>query len=180
MPSQVVAVHASARHSFSKQALSEIELIAGQGVQGDSHSGVTVQHLSRIAKDPTQPNLRQVHLLQEDLLATLKAQGYDVQPGQIGENITTRGLDILGLSAGTQLKFGEEVILQVTGLRNPCTQIESFRTGLLAAVLGRAEDGTLIRKAGVMCVVEQGGKVRAGDSIVVVAQPLAHIPLQPV
>ena len=180
MPSHVAAVHSSTRHVFSKQASAEIELVAGHGVQGDAHFGVTVQHLSRVAKDPTQPNLRQVHLLHEELLSELHTQGYDVAPGQMGENITTRGLMILGLSSGTKLRVGAQAILQVTGLRNPCAQIERFRPGLLAAVLDRAEDGTLVRKAGVMCVVEQGGKVRAGDSIVVIAQSGSHVPLQPV
>lgn len=180
MQSGVVAVHLSRRHAFSKQALSEIELVAGHGVKGDAHFGATVQHLSRVAKDPTQANLRQVHLLHHELLIQLGAKGYNVQPGQMGENITTRGLDILGLSTGTKLKFGEQVILRVTGLRNPCAQIERFRTGLLAAVLGHTEDGTLVRLAGVMCVVEQGGKIRPGDSIVVAAHCENHMPLQPV
>ena len=180
MPSHVVAVHSSTRHAFSKQASSEIELVAGHGVQGDAHFGVTVQHLSRVARDPTQPNLRQVHLLHEELLSELHTQGYDVAPGQMGENITTRGLVILGLSTGTKLRVGAQAILRVTGLRNPCAQIERFRPGLLAAVLDRAEDGTLVRKSGVMCVVAQGGKVRAGDSIVVIAQSGSHVPLQPV
>lgn len=180
MPAHVVAVHASTHHAFSKQASTEIELVAGHGVHGDSHCGVTVQHLSRVAKDPTQPNLRQVHVLHDELLSELRAQGYEVAPGQMGENITTRDLAILGLSTGTKLKVGAQAIFRVTGLRNPCAQIERFRPGLLAAVLDRTEDGTLVRKAGVMCVVEQGGKVRDGDSIVVISQPGSHVPLQPV
>ena len=180
MPTHVVSVHSSTRHAFSKQALSEIELVAGHGVRGDAHFGVTVQHLSRVAKDPTQPNLRQIHLLHDELLSELNAQGYDVAPGQMGENITTRGLDILRLSAGTKLKVGAQAVLRVTGLRNPCAQIESFRPGLLAVVLDRAENGTLVWRAGVMCVVEQGGTVRAGDLVVVIAQSGSHVPLPPV
>lgn len=180
MPSLVVAVHLDARHAFSKQSVSKIELIAGHGVRGDAHFGITAQHLSKIAKDPTQPNLRQVHLLHEGLLQELHSKGFDVAPGQLGENITTSGLAILALSAGTKLQLGTQVVLRVTGLRSPCSKIESFHPGLLAAVVDRAEDGSVIRKAGVMCVVEQGGEVRAGDSILVIAQPEIHIPLEPV
>jgi MOSC domain-containing protein YiiM len=180
MPSQVVAVHFDTRHAFSKQPSVEVELVANRGVRCDAHFGVTVQHRSRVAKDPTQPNLRQVHLLHEELLIELQAHGFRVEPGQMGENITTRGLAVLALSEGTKLKVGEKAVLRVTGLRNPCSQIESFRPGLLASVLDRAEDGALVRKAGVMCVVEQGGHVRAGDPIIVLAQPDVHIPLQPV
>lgn len=177
---RVAAVHLSACHAFSKQISTEIELVAGQGVLGDAHFGARVQHLSRVAKDPTQPNLRQVHLLNEELLSALRDQGFDIAPGQMGENITTHNLDILGLSAGAKLQVGARAILRVTGLRNPCAQIERFHPSLLAAVLGRTEDGALVRKAGVMCVVELGGKVRAGDSIVVIAPSGRHVPLQPV
>ena len=180
MSSHVVAVHSDTHHAFSKQPATEIELVAGHGVRGDAHFGVTVQHRSRVAKDPTQSNLRQVHLMHEELLTDLHAKGFDVEPGQMGENMTTLGLDVLALSAGTQLRVGTQAILRVTGLRTPCAQIGRFRPRLLAAVLDRAEDGALVRKAGVMCVVEQSGKVRAGDSIVVLSQPEIHVPLQPV
>ncbi len=180
MSSQVVAVHSDGQHAFSKQTTAEIELIEGHGVQGDSHYGVSVQHRSRVARDPTQPNLRQVHLLHDELLTELREKDFDLQPGQLGENITTRGLAVLALSEGTTLKIGAQAVLRVTGLRNPCSQIEGFRSGLLAAVVDRASDGTLIRKAGVMCVVEQSGVVRAGDTIVVLSRPANHVPLQPV
>jgi hypothetical protein len=128
---QVVAVHSSAKHLFSKDTVREIELAQGHGVVGDAHYGKTVQHRSRVAKDPTQPNLRQVHLLHEELLGELGAQGHIVAPGQMGENITTRGIDLLALSAGSRLRLGDEVLVEITGLRNPCVQIERFRAGLL-------------------------------------------------
>ena len=180
MSFEVIAVHTSLDHSFSKTTSNEIELVEGHGVRGDAHFGVTVQHRSRVAKDPTQANLRQVHLLHEELLNELRAKGHRVEPGQMGENITTRGLPILALSAGTKLKLGSHAILRVTGLRNPCAQIDNFQAGLLGAVLDREPEGTLVRKAGVMCVVEQSGKVQAGDRIFVIFQPEIHVPLQPV
>jgi MOSC domain-containing protein YiiM len=180
MSAQVVAVHRSPEHAFSKVSAQEIELVAGHGVRGDAHYGVTVKHRSRVARDPTQPNLRQVHLLHEELIHELQMSGFAVEPGNMGENVTTRGLPVLSLSAGTKLRIGEAAVLLVTGLRNPCHQIESFSRGLLAAVLDKTSDGALVRKAGVMCVVERGGLVRPGDSVAVVARPEVHVPLQPV
>lgn len=177
---QVVAVHSSAKHLFSKDTVREIELAEGHGVVGDAHYGKTVQHRSRVAKDPTQPNLRQVHLLHKELLVELGAQGHIVAPGQMGENITTRGIDLLALSAGSRLQLGDEVLVEITGLRNSCVQIERFRAGLLAAVLGRSPDGLLVRKAGVMGVVLRSGFVRPGDSIAVAHTPSEHEALQPV
>lgn len=177
---RVVAVHSSPMHAFSKVPASEIELLAGKGVVGDAHSGSTVKHRSRVAKDPSQPNLRQVHLLHEELLAELQAKGFAVAPGQLGENITTRGLNLLGLSAGTKLLLGTEALGEITGLRNPCSQIEHFRSGLLAAVLDRSPEGKLIRKAGVMGVVISSGVVQAGTSILVAHTPAKHVALLPV
>lgn len=177
---QVLAVHASPGHAFSKQTTAGIRLIEGHGVQGDAHFGTTVKHRSRVAKDPTQPNLRQVHLLQDELLVELRGKGFEVEPGQLGENITTRGLDLLGLSAGTRLLLGREALVEITGLRNPCSQIETFRTGMLAAVLGRRPDGELVRKAGVMGVVVIGGVVDTGDPMVITHVPRAHKALRPV
>lgn len=177
---QVIAVHSSTKHLFSKETVREIELVAGHGVLGDAHYGKTVQHRSRVAKDPTQPNLRQVHLLHEELLSELGAKGLVVTPGQMGENITTRGIDLLALSAGSRLRFGDAALVEITGLRNPCVQIERFRTGLLAAVLGRSPDGLLVRKAGVMGVILRSGFVRPGDSIAVAHTPSEHEALQPV
>lgn len=180
MSARIVAVHGSAAHGFSKQPLAVVELIAGHGVRGDAHCGTTVKHRSRVARDPTQPNLRQVHLLHEELLTDLQRHGLPVQPGAMGENVTTRGIALLQLARGTQLQLGDAAVVEITGLRNPCAQIESFMPGLLAAVLDRAADGSLVRKAGVMAVVLHGGMVKAGDPIAVVHQPAVHRALQPV
>ena len=180
MPYQVVAVHKNAMHSFSKSAAPVVELVAGHGVRDDTHYGVTVRHRSRVAKDPTQPNYRQVHLLHEELFAEFTEQGLQVLPGQMGENITTRGIELLGLSMGTRLKIGAHAIIEITGLRNPCSQIESFQPGLLAAVLGRATDGSLIRKAGVMAIVLEGGVVQANDTIRITSEPSDFKALAPV
>ncbi|TSA84648.1 MOSC domain-containing protein [Deinococcus detaillensis] len=166
---QVGAVSRSGAHEFSKPPQPSVRLLAGLGVEGDAHSGVTVQHRSRVAADPSQPNLRQVHLLHAELFEELAAQGFEVSAGQLGENVTTLGLDLLALPAGTRLHLGGEAVVEITGLRNPCAQIERFgaaqRSGLLAAVLGRDDSGHLIRKAGIMGVVLSGGEVKAGDDI---------------
>jgi MOSC domain-containing protein YiiM len=165
---RVLAVHRSATHTMQKAPCPEIQLLEGLGVEGDAHMGSTVKHRSRVARDPSQPNLRQVHLIHHELHTGLAARGMPVQPGQMGENITTAGLDLLSLPVGTQLYIGEAAIVELTGLRNPCKQLEGLYPGLMAAVLDRAADGSLIRKAGVMGVVRRGGRVRAGDAIVVV------------
>ncbi len=180
MRHEVAAVHRKPTHSFSKTTVASIELVPGHGVRDDAHCGTTVKHRSRVAKDPTQPNLRQVHLLHEELFAEVLNAGQHVLPGQLGENVTTRGLDLLSLSAGTTLRLGAHAVVEITGLRNPCAQIENFSTGLLAAVSGRAADGSLIRKAGVMAIVIEGGLVRAGDPIAIVHQPEEYRRLQPV
>jgi MOSC domain-containing protein YiiM len=177
---QVLAVHARAVHAFSKERAPAISLLAGLGVAGDAHCGVTVKHRSRVAKDPTQPNLRQVHLMHSELLGELAAKGLHVLPGQMGENITTSGIAVLGLSQGTVLRIGPQALVCITGLRNPCAQIESFMPGLLAAVLDRTPEGELVRKAGVMGVVLESGSVQPGDSIAIAQSPLSHRPLAPV
>lgn len=171
MTGTVLAVARDGAHRFSKGLVPEIELVAGLGVAGDAHQGVTVQHRSRVAVDPTQPNLRQVHLIHAELFDELRGGGFDVAPGDLGENVTTRGLDLLAMPRGTVLTFAGGGAVALTGLRNPCAQIERFRPGLLAAVLGRAADGSLVRKAGVMAVVLRGGAVRVGDAVEV-ALPL--------
>ena len=176
----VVAVHSKTSHAFSKDAQGSIVLAQGQGVVGDAHFGVTVKHRSRVAKDPTQPNLRQVHLLHAELLQELAAAGLQVLPGQMGENVTTMGLPLLDLSSGTRIRIGETAVIEITGLRNPCSQIESFKSGLLAAVLGKSPNGALIRKAGVMGIVVTDGAVHPGDEMVVVLQPSEFTPLRPV
>ncbi len=145
--------------------MDSVQLVAGRGVAGDAHFGATVQHRSRVARDPSQPNLRQVHLIHTELLEELRAKGYDVHPGQLGENLTTQGVDLLGLPTGALLRVGSEVVLELTGLRNPCVQIESFAPGMLGEVTGRGPDGEVLRRAGVMSVVRTGGVVRPGDPI---------------
>ncbi|MBZ0159671.1 MOSC domain-containing protein [Candidatus Methylomirabilis sp.] len=174
---EVVAVCSSPTHSFGKPSLTAIRLLVGLGVEGDAHLGQTVKHRSRVAVDPTQPNLRQVHLIHAELYDELRTVGFDVSPGQMGENITTRGVDLLALPIGTLLRLGPEAVVEVTGLRNPCAQLDAFRPGLTAAVLDRDESGRLIRKAGIMGVVQVGGEVRPGDVVRVEWPPLPHRPL---
>lgn len=176
----VAAVSRGSEHAFSKRIEGRIRLLAGLGVEGDAHLGRTVQHRSRIARDPTQPNLRQVHLLQAELHDELRGQGFEVAAGQLGENVTTRGLDVLGLPTGARLQLGATAVVQVTGLRNPCRQLNDFRPGLIAACLDRDEAGRLVRKAGVMAIVVTGGEVRPGDSIAVELPPPPYARLEPV
>ena len=149
-------------------------------MQGDAHAGATVKHRSRVRRDPTQPNLRQVHLIHAELHDELAARGFDVGPGQMGENVTTQGVDLLSLPAGTRLRLGGEAVVEVTGLRNPCTQLDGIQPGLMEATLERTDDGELVRKAGVMAVVLAGGEVRTGDAIDVELPDGPRRPLEPV
>ncbi|HLJ59212.1 MAG TPA: MOSC domain-containing protein [bacterium] len=176
----VVAVSRSGRHTLTKPNQASIRLLAGLGVEDDAHLGETVQHRSRVARDPSQPNLRQVHLIQAELHDALRAAGFAVAAGQMGENVTTRGVDLLGLPTGTRLRLGDTAVVEVTGLRNPCTQLNRIHPGLMAATLGRDARGNLIRKAGVMGVVLAGGEVRPGDPIRIELPPPPHRPLEPV
>lgn len=193
---RVVAVCLDEAHRFSKIPVESITLVAGLGVLGDAHAGHLVQHLSRVRRDPDQPNLRQVHLIHAELLDEARELGYELHPGDLGENLLTTGLDLLGLPAGTLLDLGGPV-LRLTGLRNPCAQINAFRPGLLKVVLTRADGSPadqpapptgsagadtapVIRKAGVMAVVERGGEVAPGQAITVTLPPPPHRPLAPV
>lgn len=180
MTGEVAAVACDDAHRFSKPVRGSIQLVAGLGVAGDAHLGATVQHRSRVAKDPSQPNLRQVHLIHAELLDELAARGFAVPPGALGENVLTRGVPLLALGTGTRLRLGAEAVVEVTELRNCCRQIDGYAPGLMAAVLDRAADGALIRKAGVMAVVVTGGAVRPGDPVEVAAVPVRHRPLEPV
>ncbi|MEU4728435.1 MOSC domain-containing protein [Streptomyces sp. NPDC023588] len=173
----VTAVSSNGAYAFTKPNRESITLLAGLGVEGDVHAGVTVKHRSRVRQDPTQPNLRQVHLIHEELFAEVGAEGFEVAPGDLGENITTRGLDLLGLPVGTLLRIGPDAVLEVTGLRNPCLQIDAFQDGLLKQVVGRDEAGEIVRKAGIMSVVKEGGVVRPGDTIRVELPSGPHRPL---
>jgi MOSC domain-containing protein YiiM len=176
----VTAVSRSDEYTFTKPVRESITLLAGLGVEGDVHQGVTVKHRSRVAQDPTQPNLRQVHLMHAELFDELRDKGFAVEPGQIGENVTTRGIDLLGLPTGTLLHLGPEAVVEVTGLRNPCVQIDNFSTGLLKEVLSKGPDGELIRRAGIMSIVLVGGEVRPGDEIRVELPAEPHKPLEKV
>jgi MOSC domain-containing protein YiiM len=176
----VAAVHLSATHTFTKPSAASIRLVAGLGVEGDAHQGTTVKHRSRVARDPGQPNLRQVHLIHAELHDTLNTGGFSVRAGEMGENITTRGIDLLGLPTGAQLHLGDDAVIEITGLRNPCAQLDGLQPGLMAAVLDRDADGRLIRKAGVMAIVLTGGEVRAGDPIRVILPVEPHRALEPV
>ena len=180
MPSlsgSVVAVHLSDTHEFSKSSADVITLLPGLGVEGDAHMGAQVKHRSRVERDPTQPNLRQVHLVASELLDEVNAAGFDVAPGEVGENITTAGLDLINLPVGTVLRIGDSLV-SLTGLRNPCVQIDMFQEGLQGAMLGRDDNGKLVRKTGVMGVVVHGGDVRAGASIEAALPPGEPIPME--
>jgi MOSC domain-containing protein YiiM len=176
----VEAVSCNVDHAVSKQNRGSITLLAGLGVEGDAHAGETVQHRSRVARDPSQPNLRQVHLIHAELHDELRAAGFDVAPGRMGENVTTRGIALLGLPIGARLRLGESALVEITGLRNPCKQLEGIQPGLMVATLDRGEQGELIRKAGVMAVVLESGDVRPGDTIEVVLPAPPHRSLEPV
>jgi MOSC domain-containing protein YiiM len=179
--SRVLAVHRSSSHSFSKYRDDEgITLVEGLGVAGDAHAGATVKHRSRVRRDPSAPNLRQVHLLHAELFDALLEEGHAVFPGDLGENVTTQGVDLLALPTGTVLHLGKEAQVELTGLRNPCSQIDHFQPGLAAKVLDRDANGRVVRKAGVMAVVRRGGRVSAGDTIVVRLPQGPHSALEPV
>ena len=179
MSAEVVAVSSKPAHGVNKTNRRVIRLLAGEGVEGDAHCGATVKHRSRWRRDPLQPNLRQVHLLHAELFEELAAKGFEVGPGLMGENVTTRGVDLLTLSTGAILRLGATAVLQVTGLRNPCYQLDELKPGLMAACLDK-RGGELVRKAGVMAVVLTGGEVSAGDRILVDASSAPHEPLRAV
>ncbi|CAM5412557.1 MOSC domain-containing protein [Streptomyces griseomycini] len=177
MSGRVTAVSSNGEYSFTKPNRDSVRLLAGLGVEGDVHAGVTVKHRSRVAQDPTQPNLRQVHLIHEELFDEVGEEGFRVAPGELGENVTTRGIDLLGLPVGALLRIGDSAVLEVTGLRNPCLQIDNFQDGLLKQVVGRDETGNVVRKAGIMSVVREGGVVRPGDTVEVELPSGPHRPL---
>jgi MOSC domain-containing protein YiiM len=173
----VVAVSSSAEHTFGKINRQSIRLVEGHGVEGDAHHGTTVRHRSRVAQDPSRPNLRQVHLIHSELFDELRSKGFTVGPGDIGENITTRGIDLLALPAGALLHIGSATI-EVTGLRNPCYQLDNFQPGLMAATLDRDADGNLVRKAGIMAIVRSSGVISPGEPIAVVLPEGEHRALE--
>ena len=178
--SSVAAVSLRAGHHFSKTPSLGIRLLRGLGVAGDAHMGETVKHRSRVRKDPMQPNLRQVHLIHAELFDELRAKGFAVKPGELGENITTSGVDLLALPTGTRLHLGASAVVEITGLRNPCIQIDNFQKGLMAATLDKDADGNLVRKAGIMSIVIAEGDVRPCDAVGVELPATPHRPLLPV
>ena len=176
----IVVVSSRIGHRFSKTPCAGIRLLTGLGVAGDAHMGVTVKHRSRVRRDPTQPNLRQVHLMHTELFDELRAKGFVIRPGELGENVTTEGIDLLALPTGTRLHLGASAVVEITGLRNPCIQLDHFRQGLMAATLDRDADGNLVRKAGIMSIVISDGEVGPGDTIRIELPAALHRPLQPV
>ncbi|MBT2507829.1 MOSC domain-containing protein [Streptomyces sp. ISL-98] len=178
MSGTVTAVSSNGEYSFTKPNRDSITLLPGLGVEGDVHAGVTVKHRSRVAQDPTQPNLRQVHLIHEELFDEVLEEGFKVAPGELGENITTRGIDLLALPTGTLLRIGDEAVVEITGLRNPCLQIDAFQDGLLKQVVGRDTAGNIVRKAGIMSIVTAGGVVWPGDRITVDLPAEPHRPME--
>lgn len=180
MNGRVVAVSSNPVHHITKPNQPFIRLLEGLSVEGDTHAGTTVQHRSRVARDPSQPNLRQVHLIHAELHRELRQAGFRVEAGTMGENVTTENVELLGLPTGTRLRIGDQVVVEITGLRNPCLQLNGLQPGLMNAVLDRDEAGKLVRKAGVMAIVIQGGLIRPGDPIMVELPPEPHHPLEPV
>ena len=178
MSGSVSAVSSSGTYTFTKPNRADITLVAGLGVEGDVHAGTTVKHRFRMEKDPSQPNLRQVHLLHEELFEEVRAAGFEVAAGELGENVTTRGIDLLGLPVGTRLRLGARAVVEVTGLRNPCAQIDAFRKGLLKQVVGRDADGRPAFRSGIMSIVLTGGVVRPGDPVTVELPDGPHRPLE--
>ncbi len=177
---RVVAVARDDAHRFSKPTRASIMLVAGHGVAGDAHAGATVKHRSRVARDPGAPNLRQVHLLHAELFADMAERGHGVEPGALGENITTAGIDLLGLPRGARLAIGDDAVVELTGLRNPCAQINGLSKGLMKELVHVDDRGETVRLAGVMSVVLAGGEVRPGDGIRVILPAGAAEPLRAV
>ena len=180
MSGRVVALSVSAAHTMSKANVARIRLLEGLGIEGDAHMGATVKHRSRVARDPTQANLRQVHLIHAELFDELRAKGFAVTAGLMGENVTTRGIDLLSLPTGTLLHLGASAVVKMTGLRNPCAQLDGLQTGLMQATLERDTAGNLVRKAGVMGVVIAGGEIAVGDAVRAEMPGAPHERLQPV
>ncbi|HYE07403.1 MAG TPA: MOSC domain-containing protein [Planctomycetota bacterium] len=176
----VIAVSRSAVHGFTKPTVDRVVLVAGHGVEGDAHAGATVRHRWQVAKDPGAPNLRQVHLMHAELHDELRLRGFAIGPGAMGENITTRGIELLALPLGTRLRLGVEAVIEITGLRSPCAQLDRVQKGLMKAVLDRDSSGRVVHKAGVMAIVVAGGPVVAGDRISVELPAAPHRALAPV
>ncbi len=176
----IIALSKSPFHTFTKTPEHSVRLLEGLGVDGDTHSGKTDQHRSHAARNPNAPNLRQVHLIHSELHDELREKGFKVGPGQMGENITTRGVDLLSLPAGTRLHLGKHAIVELTGLRNPCKQLNTIQDKLMQATIEKKADGTILRKSGVMSIVIAGGDVFLNDAIRVELPAEPHRAMEPV
>jgi MOSC domain-containing protein YiiM len=180
MGATVVAVSVRPDHFVSKENADSIRLLEGLGVEGDAHCGPKARHLSRVRRNPDEDNRRQVHLIQSELHDELRERGFELAPGQMGENVTTRGVDLLGLPAGARLRLGGDAVVEVTGLRTPCVQLDGIQPGLMKAVLAKRPDGEVRSRTGVMGIVVAGGEVRPDDPIAVEMPEPPHTPLEPV
>jgi hypothetical protein len=176
MPS-VIAVSSSPAYTFSKPNLPSVNLVAGIGVEGDAHSGPLIRHRDLVNQDPTQPNLRQVLLIQQEIFESLAERGHEVGAGHLGDNITTQGLDLHALPTGTRLRLGDTAVVELTGLRQPCPQIDDFQNGLTTVLRHRDAEGDMVQAAGVMSIVLDGGTVKPGDRIELDVPPEPHQPL---
>ncbi|WP_293883840.1 MOSC domain-containing protein [Sphingomonas sp.] len=177
---KIIAVSRQQQHRVTKDVVASIQLVAGHGVEGDAHFGEKVKHGYAVKKDPTRPNLRQVHLMPAELFDELSEKGFRVTAGVMGENVTTSAIDLLALPTGTRLHLGDQAVVELTGLRDPCVLLDRLMPGLMKAVLTRDTEGRLVRKAGVMAIVIEGGEVRADDTITVALPAGPHVALEPV
>ena len=113
-----------------------------------------------------------------EILSELNDKGFSVIPGELGENITTQGIDLLSLPQGCQLHIGKTTIIELTALRNPCVQIENFQTGMLKEVISKDKQGKIMRKLGMMGVVLSGGHVQPNDEITIQLPEQPHKSLE--
>ena len=176
----VVAVSLNPKHTFSKLPQLSIHLLAGLGVEGDAHCGSTVRHRYLVRRNPAAPNRTQVHLLEAEFLEALATDAPNFpafHPGDFGENILTRSIRLISLPLGTRLHLGPTAIVELTGLRSPCKQMNTLRPGLMKASF---VPGTRRHRAGVMAVVLEAGTLSAADTIHVELPPEPHIALRPV
>jgi MOSC domain-containing protein YiiM len=170
----VVAVASKEKHEFSKRTRHAITLVEDHGVEGDVHAGRVIQHRYLAKKMPVMPNNRQVHLIASELFTELGLSGFNVSPGELGENITTAGLDLTNLPLGTRLRLGSSAVVEITGLRTPCSLIDRFQKGLKRAMIMKHEQPRF--RCGVLGVAKATGKIAPGDPIIV---ELPSFSLQP-
>jgi MOSC domain-containing protein YiiM len=162
----VAAVSCNDTYAFTKPVRDEIVLIAGVGVAGDVHAGVHVKHRGRVRADPHQPNFRQVHLIQQELFAEVGEKGYAVAAGNLGENVTTTGMDLLALPLGTILRFGPEAATGSAGATLGGAAAEAH-TATASAVATSGTAGPLA------AVLEVAGRARLGAATAASAVAIA-------